>query len=45
LAEFRSTASPVRHLYQALAQLIRMRMADAFSDIVTPIFDRGGARR
>jgi LysR family hydrogen peroxide-inducible transcriptional activator len=41
---YRNT-SPVRHLYQALAQLIRMRMADAFSDIVTPIFDRSGARR
>jgi LysR family hydrogen peroxide-inducible transcriptional activator len=32
--------SPVRHLYQSLAQLIRERMAEAFSDIVTPIFDR-----
>ena len=32
--------SPVRHLYQALAQLIRERMADAFSDVVTPIYDR-----
>jgi LysR family hydrogen peroxide-inducible transcriptional activator len=34
-------ASPVRQLYQALAQLIRERMAQAFSDVVTPIFDRG----
>ncbi len=34
-------ASPVRHLYQALATLIRERMADDFSDVVTPIFDRG----
>ncbi len=34
--------SPVRHLYQALAQLIRTRMNDAFRDVVTPIFDRAG---
>jgi LysR family hydrogen peroxide-inducible transcriptional activator len=34
--------SPVRHLYQALAQLIRARVDDAFSDVVTPIFDRAG---
>lgn len=34
------TGSPVRHLYQALAQLIRERMAEAFSDVVTPIYDR-----
>jgi LysR family hydrogen peroxide-inducible transcriptional activator len=33
--------SPVRHLYQALAQLIRARMVENFSDVVTPIFDRG----
>ena len=33
--------SPVRRLYQSLANLIRERMADAFSDVVTPIFDRG----
>ena len=32
--------SPVRHLYQALAALIRDRMAEAFSDVVTPIYDR-----
>ena len=36
------TGSPVRHLYQALAQLIRERMAEAFADVVTPIFDRAG---
>lgn len=33
--------SPVRHLYQELANLIRERMAEAFSDVVTPIYDRG----
>ena len=33
-------ASPVRHLYQDLAALVRQRMADAFSDVVTPIYDR-----
>ena len=33
--------SPVRHLYQQLAHLIRERMAEAFSDVVTPIYDRG----
>lgn len=32
--------SPVRHLYQSLAQLIRERMAEDFNDVVTPIFDR-----
>ena len=32
--------SPVRHLYKELADLIRERMAAAFSDVVTPIFDR-----
>ncbi|MEM1187007.1 MAG: hydrogen peroxide-inducible genes activator [Pseudomonadota bacterium] len=32
--------SPVRHLYQQLAALIRERMANAFSEVVTPIFDR-----
>ncbi|MEO1078855.1 MAG: hydrogen peroxide-inducible genes activator [Pseudomonadota bacterium] len=32
--------SPVRHLYQQLAGLIRERMANAFSEVVTPIFDR-----
>jgi len=36
---FRPT-SPVRHLYQSLAQLIRKRMADEFSDVVTPIYGR-----
>jgi LysR family hydrogen peroxide-inducible transcriptional activator len=36
---FRNT-SPVRHLYQALAQLIRLRMAEEFSDVVTPIYGR-----
>ncbi|WOJ92667.1 hydrogen peroxide-inducible genes activator [Congregibacter variabilis] len=35
------TGSPVRHLYQELARLIRERMAESFSDVVTPIFDRG----
>lgn len=34
------SGSPVRHLYQSLAQLIRERMAETFSDVVTPIFDR-----
>lgn len=33
--------SPVRHLYQELAAVIRERMAEAFSDVVTPIYDRG----
>ncbi|MFK8043619.1 LysR substrate-binding domain-containing protein, partial [Congregibacter sp.] len=32
--------SPVRHLYQALATLIRERMSESFNDVVTPIFDR-----
>lgn len=32
---------PARNLYQALAQLIRARMVENFSDVVTPIFDRG----
>ncbi|EED34216.1 transcriptional regulator, LysR family [Luminiphilus syltensis NOR5-1B] len=32
--------SPVRHLYQELAQLIRERMGEAFSDVVTPIYNR-----
>jgi LysR family hydrogen peroxide-inducible transcriptional activator len=32
--------SPVRHLYKDLADLIRARMAEAFSDVVTPIYDR-----
>ena len=36
---FRPT-SPVRHLYQSLAQLIRKRMAEEFSDVVTPIYGR-----
>lgn len=35
------TTSPVRHLYQELAAVIRQRMATGFSDIVTPIYDRG----
>ena len=34
--------SPVRRLYQDLANLVRERMANAFADVVTPIFDRGG---
>lgn len=33
-------SSPMRHLYQSIAQLIRERMQNDFSDVVTPIFDR-----
>lgn len=32
--------SPVHRLYQSLAKLIRERMAEGFSDVVTPIYDR-----
>ena len=32
--------SPVRTLYQSLAKLIRKRMAEEFSDVVTPIYGR-----